>query len=564
LLECAAPGGDEHPVDPVGEAAARRRKPRRRTPAKPKPKRGKAKARRKTAQRCQAPRRGRLRASASLYAVDAKRKRRKAKRRACVKKRKPLKRTPVQPVPPPPAPPPGAPAEFRLSSPVAVYSGAFGARQAERLLWRAGFGTSPGHAEFLAGMGLHSAVASLTRPAGAETFTGAEPTDDDGYPLAPQDAWGHDHLWFLDRMVRTNQPLMQRMTLIWHDWFATSNDAVGQQSLMLAQNNLFRAHALGSFDRLVHDVTVDPAMLIWLNGVENRRNRPNENYARELMELFTLGADRGAYTETDVRELARALTGWRRDWTAELGYHNFRFYGPWFDGTNKTVFGQTGNWNWENAAAMCVRHSLHPSFFVSKLWSYFIPTPIAESDRAALEVLYVQSGYQVRPVVEAILLHPQLHEGPRMVKSPVLLLAGMLRAQRMAVASEGLAWYCENAGQRLFYPPDVSGWDDTRWLDTSTVRGRWDLIARVLSGRQLQGSQLNDYDIAETPEQGVAAARGFWGDPNLTSETVSVLTGFAAAAVAGSLATWQRRQYRGLRQNALRQLIPFSPDYQTS
>jgi uncharacterized protein (DUF1800 family) len=445
-----------------------------------------------------------------------------------------------------------------------VYRGKFRRAHAERLLWRAGFGPSPGHAQFLAGMGLHRAVASLTRPAGAETFTGAAPVDDDDNPIVPEDAWGHDHLWLLDRMVRTNQPLMQRMAVVWHDWFATSNDGVGQQSLMLAQSQLFRAHALGSFDRLVRDVTIDPAMLLWLNGVENRRNRPNENYARELMELFTLGADRGAYTETDVRELARALTGWRSDWSSELGNHNFRFHAPWFDGGNKTVFGRTGNWNWEQATAMCVRHPLHPSFFVTKLWSYFIPTAIPAGDRAALEALYVQGGYQVRPVVEAILLHPHLYAGTRMVKSPVVLLAGMMRAQRMAVAGEGWAWRCENAGQRLFYPPDVSGWDDSRWLDTSTLRGRWELIASLLNGRHLTGGQVDNYDIAETADQGVAAARTFWGDPGMTAETVSVLAGFADAAVSGTLATWQRRTYRGLRQNALRQLIPFSPDYQTS
>ena len=542
-------------MDPRPEAgpSARRRKRRTKTGHKRK---------HKTKQRCQPARRtrGRASASGSLYAVDAKRRRRKVKRRVCKKKRKPLKRAPIQPVPPPPAPP----AEFRLASPVAVHSGPFGVREAERLLWRAGFGPSPGHAEWLAALGLHKAVAALTRPEGPETFTGAAPTDDDGNLIAPEDAWGHDHLWFLDRMVRTDQPLVQRMTLIWHDWFATSNDGVGQQSLMLAQNQLFHAHALGSFDALVHDVTVDPAMLIWLNGVENRRNRPNENYARELMELFTLGADRGAYTEADVRQLARALTGWRNDWSAELGNHNFRFYAPWFDNTNKTVFGQTGNFNWEQAASMCVHHGLHASFFVTKLWGYFIPTPLSEADRAALEFVYVQSGYQVRPVVEAILLHPELYSGPRMVKPPVVLLAGMMRALRQAVAGDGWAWLCENAGQRLFYPPDVSGWDDTRWLDTSTLRGRWDLTGTLLNARQLSGSQVNNYDISETPEQGVALARSTWGDPGLTGETVNALTGFATAAVAGPLANWQQRTYRGLRQNALRHLIAFSPDYQTS
>ena len=331
---------------------------------------------------------------------------------------------------------------------------------------------------------------------------------------------------------------------------------------MLRQNELFRRLALGSFEQLVHDVTADPAMIIWLNLDQNTRRDPNENYARELMELFTLGADRGAYTEDDVRELARALTGWDSDWSAELGYHNFRVEASRHDPTTKTVFGAAGPFDWEDAARMCVHHPLHPSFFVGKLWSYFIPTPPSEGERQALEATYVQSGYGVRPVLEAILLHPALHAGPRMVKPPVVLLAGMLRALRRSIDTESWIWYSQNAGQRLFRPPDVSGWDDTRWLDTSTVRGRWELVARGLRDRQLEDDAIDDYDPAETPEQAVAAARGFWGDPDLTVETVGVLTSFAATCTPPGRPNWEQSYRRGLRQNALRQLIYVSPDLQ--
>ena len=113
-------------------------------------------------------------------------------------------------------------------------------------------------------------------------------------------------------MVRTNQPFVQRMALIWHDWFATSNNEVENQRLMLDQYELFVRAGRGSFEQLVREVTMDPAMCVFLNSHENRRGAINENYGRELMELFTLGADRGAYTETDVRELARSLSGWTR------------------------------------------------------------------------------------------------------------------------------------------------------------------------------------------------------------------------------------------------------------
>src|SRR5439155_11720517 len=190
--------------------------------------------------------------------------------------------------------------------------GTFDVPHAEGLLWRAGFGPRPGEAEALAKLGLDGAVHSLLHPA-AEKLVGPKPHDSKGRPLAPYDAWGHDHCWWLDRMVRTSRPLVERMTLVWHDWFATSNSGVGSQKLMLAQNRLLRRHALGSFKHLLLEITANPAMLLWLSGAENTKDSPNENYGRELMELFTLGEGRG-YGERDVREQARALTGWRYDW----------------------------------------------------------------------------------------------------------------------------------------------------------------------------------------------------------------------------------------------------------
>ena len=386
-------------------------------------------------------------------------------------------------------------------------------------------------------MGLHAAVASLTRPVGAAKLTGAAPTAD-GDPLHPEDAWGHDHLWFLDRMVRSSQPLMERMTLIWHDWFATSI-AEASQRHMLDQNEMFRRNALGSFASMVVNVTTDPAMIRWLNQDQNTRWDPNENYARELMELFTLGADRGAYTEDDVRELARALTGWNSDWSPELGHHNFRFVADRHDPGTKTVFGQRGTFGWRDACAMCIGHRLHPSFFVEKLWSYFIPVPPSASDRAALEMTYVAGGHAVRPVVEAILLHPHLLKGPRMVKPPAVYVAGMLRQQRRAVDTPAWVWLGEGMGQRLFYPPNVAGWNDEKWLDTSTLRGRWSAVAEMLNGRHIRDGAMEDYPDDESPEQAVLKARAFWGDPAMTADGLAALQRFAATclpAVDGQLA----------------------------
>jgi uncharacterized protein (DUF1800 family) len=312
-------------------------------------------------------------------------------------------------------------------------------------------------------------------------------------------------------------------------------------------------------------VTQDPAMLIWLNGNQNRVGRTNENYAREMMELFTLGADRGAYTETDVRELARALSGWTNSFTAELGNYNFRYDPTRHDNAAKTVFGATGNFGWEDAYRMCVQHPLHASFFVPKLWSYFVPTPMPAGDRQKLEAFYVSSGYQILPCVEAILMHPDLHGGPRMVKPPAVLAAGMLRAIQRGIDSTEWTTLFDQAAQRLFYPPDVSGWDDTRWLDTSTTRGRWLMVRRALTGRNIEvaAAQLG-YSGTETPAEAVAAASAFWGDPPVTSEAVSSLTAFAATCLPAVMTGDEQHTNRAMRQNALRQLIYSSPDLQAS
>jgi hypothetical protein len=499
-----------------------------------------------------------------VNAFDARR-----KHRACVKKKakkkpkhKAVAPKPVQPVPPAPRPPATTPAAPALPSPIAKYTGPFGVRQAERLLWRAGFGPSPGHAEALVALGFDNAVLALTRPQGEAVLTGAAPTVD-GDPLAPADAWGHDHLWWLDRMVRSNQPLIERMTLVWHDWFACSAEVAGQQK-MLDQNGLFRRAGLGSFRDLALAVTSDPAMILYLNLNENTKKSPNENYARELQELFTLGADRDAYTEDDVRELARALTGWRNDYSAEEGEHNFRFDPNRHDATAKTVFGQTGNYDWQDAVSLCVNNPKHASFFVAKLWSYFIPTAPSPTDSAALEKLYVNGGFQIRPVLEAILAHPALYTGPRMVKPPAVFLAGMLRQQQLAIDTGAWVWLSDDMGQHLFRPPNVAGWDDNKWLDTSTLRARWITVAYALEGRALGDAELQAYDDTETPEAAVAAARAFWSDPPLTGEGVAALGTFATTCLPAGLGNWQKHYYRGIRQNALRQLIATSPDLQTS
>ncbi len=439
-----------------------------------------------------------------------------------------------------------------------VHRGTFGPAQAERLLWRAGFGPRAGEAEKLATLGLEGAIRSLTRPK-TTGLVGPPPHDGDGNPLRPKDEWGHDHLWWLDRMVRTRTPLVERMTLVWHDWFATSNDGVGQHALMLRQNALFRRRWLDKFSNLLADVTHDPAMLVWLSGNENTRWSPNENYARELMELFTLGADRG-YTERDVRQQARALTGWTNDWRDGPGHVNFRYEPDYHDTGAKRIFGKTGRYAWRGSVRLTLEHPRHRSFFVRKLWSYFVPVPPSAATRLGLERIYVANEFRVRPVVEAILRHPALHTGPRMMKPGIVYTAGLLRGRGRGVDTEAWSWIGSLTGQQLFRPPNVAGWDDERWLDTATFRGRWVAANYAIGAAQLNPSAGGEpFDPAKLVER----ALGFWGGPTISPQTRGALVAFAEAALADANQSWKRTQYPVLAQNALRQLVAVSPDLHT-
>jgi hypothetical protein len=445
--------------------------------------------------------------------------------------------------------------------PAGSYAGPFGIPQATRLLTRAGFGPAPGEANAMASLGLVGAVQSLTRPSGAAVLSGPPPTDEHGVPIAPADIWGHDHLWWLDRMIRSSQPLVERMALVFHDWFATSEGGVSKAQQMIDQSNLFRSACFGSFLDLFKAVTIDPAMLQWLNNDENNKDAPNENYAREMMELFSLGADRGAYTEDDIREQARALTGWTYEWSPELGDHGFRFEASRHDSGTKTVFGQTGNWNWEDACRLCVENPYHPSFFVEKLWSYFVPTPPSEATRERLISTYVSSGLQIRPVLEEILQSPDFYEGPPMVKPPVVHLATMLRAVGRYIDTTAWVWLCSEAGQQLFWPPNVAGWDDTRWLDTSTMRARWNLVDYVLDGISVNPwDSSHPYSTTETAAEALERALAAWGEPELRPEHRAELLSFANRTEGLASASWEQGPYRAMRLNALLQLIGVSPD----
>ncbi len=442
-----------------------------------------------------------------------------------------------------------------------VYRGTFGRKEAERLLWRAGFGPRPGEAARVARKGLKRAVDELVYPPRARMI-GKAPTDDDGAPLAPRDAWGHDHLWWLDRMVRSNQPLVERMTLIWHDWFATSNDGVGSQKWMLVQNQTMRTYALGSFESLLLALTHDPAMLLWLNGNQNTRWDPNENYARELMELFTLGAGQG-YTEDDVREQARALTGWRNDWREGLGDVNFRYDPNRHDTGMKVIFGQSAGTSagMTPAASACAipptpRSSSASSGATSsrrrrrrrpkRRCGRSTAAPATRSSRSSRPSCAIRGSTPARAWSSRLIVQ----------------LAGMHRARNRPVDTDAWSWISELDGQRLFLPPNVAGWNEDRWLDTSSMRGRWTAANYVAMPYALDTDEWRG-KLPLDPGRLVNSALAFWGNPTIAPASRQALQTFAAAALSDADQNWERAEYPVLIVNALRMLVAISPDYQT-
>ena len=410
---------------------------------------------------------------------------------------------------------------------VAAFKGSFDAARAERLLWRAGFGPRKGEAEALAKLGLAGAVHALTYPDG-ERLVGPAPKDDKGRPLAPYDAWGHDHVWWLDRMVRTSRPLVERMTLVWHDWFATSDAGVDSQRLMLNQNQLLREHALGAFPELLAEVTKDPAMLLCLNGTDNSKCSPNENYGREMLELFTLGAGRG-YTESDVRENARALTGFRNDWRRGVGSVNFRYDPNAHDTGTKTIFHQAGRFTWKDSVRLAVDASQSSLVLRPQALELLRPGACGRRDRTCARAPVRQQRSEDQAGRRCDPQAPRALRGPRMVKSPAVFNAGLLRRLGRGVDTTAYAWLGAMAGQRLFSPPNVGGWDDSRWLDTATWRGRWWIATYVLKPYALDpGKATQPFDAQAL----VDGALEFWNKPALGDATHAALLTFAQAALA--------------------------------
>lgn len=317
--------------------------------------------------------------------------------------------------------------------------------------------------------------------------------------------------WWLEEMLRTPSPLTERMTLFWHNHFVSSQKKVKAPQLMARQNALLRRHALGNFGALLHAAAKDPAMLIYLDSASNRKGRPNENFAREVMELFTLGE--GNYTERDVKEAARAFTGWSvspRDGLA------FTFRRAWHDGGVKTVLGRSGELDGDDVLDILLAQQATADFIVAKLWREFVsPAPDAAEVRR-IGAVFRGSGYDIRAALRALFLSDAFwapQNRGALIKSPVDLVVGTLRQFDVATGEMlPFALLTRQLGQDLFAPPNVRGWPGGEaWIDASTLLARKQFLDRLFRAREMSAAtpvRVAALPAAQPPGRADEAMRG--------------------------------------------------------
>jgi uncharacterized protein (DUF1800 family) len=357
---------------------------------------------------------------------------------------------------------------------LAPYTGPWDARAAAHLLRRAGFGAAPREVERAVGQGCDAAVAGLFEDAGQEaefqdTFARVNATLTDFNDVPQLQAW-----WCY-RLRQTRTPLREKLTLFWHGHFATSYQKVGDAYLMHRQCETLRRHAWGNFRDLVLAVARDPAMLVYLDGESNTQEHPNENFARELLELFTLGI--GHYTEKDVLAAARAFTGWHRDGA------KFVFHADQHDAGAKQFLGRSGTLDGTDVLDVVLQQPALPRFLARKFLVFFAcpEPPAAVVDETA--DLFGRGRLEVRPLLEA-LFRSQFFHGPACrrtrIASPAELVIGTCRSLGVRMAAPNLRDQMNGMGQELLGPPSVKGWDGERkWINAST----W--AARVAFAQQL-------------------------------------------------------------------------------
>jgi uncharacterized protein (DUF1800 family) len=387
---------------------------------------------------------------------------------------------------------------FLLLAAVAARAQALGYADARHLLGRTGFGATDEEVRAWAPLTREQAVERLLGGSRREASTPAPAFVDE--PIVPsrkvRDMSVEERkafrrtlaeqglqlrAWWIGEMLATPSPLTERMTLFWHNHFATSQRKVRFAQLMYRQNVLLRHEALGNFAALLHGIARDPAMLVWLDNARSRREAPNENFAREVMELFTLGE--GHYGERDVKEAARAFTGW----SVEPASAAFTYRRAWHDGASKRVLGAEGDLDGDAVLDVLLARPETARLIARKLWLEFVsPSPdAAEVERWAQ--VFRDAHYELKPLLRSVLLSHAFwapdHRGA-LVKSPVDLVVGTLHTFSIRPADlRPAAVATALLGQSLFAPPNVKGWSGgDAWIDSATLLARRQFVERVFRG----------------------------------------------------------------------------------
>jgi uncharacterized protein (DUF1800 family) len=339
--------------------------------------------------------------------------------------------------------------------------------------------------------------------------------------------------WWYLRMLYSPSPLREKMTLFWHGHFATANSKVNNADWMYQQNQLFRTSGFGSFRDLLLAVSQDPAMLIWLDGNSNKKGRPNENYAREVMELFTMGI--GNYTEQDVREGARAFTGWFVD-----GSGNFYFNVQQHDNGSKSFLGHTGNLNGTDVVDILAMHPATARFLSRKLFTFFIHDHPSDDDIEGLAKVYFDSATDIGAVVTAILKSPaftSMEAYLAKIKSPAEFIVGAVKALPGEFAPVGMLPAFRLMGQDLFEPPNVKGWPGgLDWVSTITMLTRMNIGNSMISARPGSsfgnGLDLNRFSLnvgIDDPDAYVDFVLGAMGSVPVTAENRAQMVAYLEA-----------------------------------
>lgn len=356
----------------------------------------------------------------------------------------------------------------------------FDRRKAAHLLRRAGFGATPDEIGRAVEQGLEATVEELFADTAEEDAASEKLFQATSGRLINFSDIGQCQAWWVNRMLTTRVPLREKLTLFWHGHFATSHHKVEDSQLMLNQIETIRKHAWGRFHDLLLAMAKDPAMLVWLDSESNTKEHPNENFARELFELFTCGI--GNYTEKDVTEAARAFTGWHRDGTA------FAFNAEAHDSGSKKILGRTGKFDGGDVTEIVMALPATARFLARKLLRFFA-TPVP--DDAAVEdaaELLVRSQFSIKWFLKDLFQSAFFHSDAcyrQRVASPAEFVVGTVHMLSVRQPAVDLVDAMNRMGQELLAPPNVKGWDgEQKWINSSSLAARAEFAKNI--------SDLND------------------------------------------------------------------------